>query len=424
MMALPMGRRVLTLLAVLAALPVAVSGQGWVAGAQVFERHQSPAVGIGLVVDGGSALDRPGREGETWLWAQALAQAIVADRPAGRARRAEVEVLPDRWALRILVEPDDAIGVLRDLRARLNQPLPDRRGRTPGPTRDIVRLRERLSGAGDGGRAPRLIDGFESAWSRPTRGTAISISGLSASEVAAVGRAITPERSHIGVVGPVDRQAVLAVLGLPSEPAADSTAGVSAGASASELQSAPYPGAVIWSTSDRIRIVREVTNSWITVAFPIPADVPQTLLEFLAHRMDEEISTDPPDPGIFDAEVRILRRPGGRLLVVDAAVLPEAADRWEQKILGTAAVAAEPVQEAFFHWLRRRFRSTVLLRESAPEAMAQRLAEDLLMGIAPGRRIEEESWRLSPALLLDVARALGSPRILVYGPDFGSGGGL
>ncbi len=391
-----------------------LEAQSWVAGAQVVERPASPTVGIALVVDGGSALDRPGREGETWLWAQALAESLVESAPAGLARHAQVEVRHDRWSLSVLVEPGDAPALLRDLRSAI--------GQSPSPA-IVARLQARLSASFlfESGSPVRqmererraLIDGFESDWARPTRGTAISVESLSVTELAAVGRGLTPARLHVAVVGPVVRGEILSELGLTEAQSATNR----------PLPAGPYRGPVIWESGDRIRVVREVTNSWITVAFPVPADVPQTLLEFLAHRMDEEISTDPPDPGIFDAEVQIVRRLGGRLLVVDAAVLPEAADRWESRILGTADVAAEPVQDAFFHWLRRRFRNTELLRESAPEALAERLATDLLMGIRPDRRIEEESWLLSPALLLDVARALGEPRILVYGPDFGAGAG-
>lgn len=407
-----------------------VAGQSWVADAQVVERPESPTVGIALVVDGGSALDRPGREGETWIFAQALAESLNLGAPTTRARQAQVEVMPDRWSITVLTEPEDASALLRDLRAAISR----------APSASIVAaLKARLSASFlfESGSPVRqmeherraLIDGFESAWARPPRGTAITVESLGASELEAIGRALTPARMHLAVVGPVVRSEVMAVIGLSGAPPAsaapaDSTAGAPAVAEPEpSLPSGPFQGSVIWATGDRVRVVREVTNTWITAAFPIPADMPQTLLEFLAHRMSEEISTDPPDPGIFDAEVKILRRPGGRLLVVDAAVLPEAADRWEARILGTADVAAEPVQEAFFHWLRRRFRASALLRESAPEALASRLATDLLMAIRPDRRIAEEAWQLSPDLLLDAAQALGAPRILVYGPDFGAGSG-
>lgn len=403
-------------------VPAALQAQSWVGDAQVLARPNAPTVGIALVVDGGAARDRPGREGETWLFAHTLAETLVLMAPATTARQAQVEVLEDRWALSLLVEPADALSALRDLRATL--------GSAPSATiAEALKARLSASFVFESGSPVRemegerraMLDGFDSPWARAPRGSPVSVEGLSATDLAAVGRDLGPERLRIGIVGHLDEPAVRTILGTTSSTRPDSLAAAIPPTVAATIRPGPWYGASAWTTGDRVRVVREVTNSWVTVAFPIPADLPQTLLEFLAHRMDEEISTDPPDPGIFDAEVLIVRRPAGRLLVVNVAVLPEATERWEAQILTTADLAAAPVQEAFFHWLRRRFRATVMLDESAPEALAMRLAEDLLLGIPPGRRIEEESWLLSPGLLLDASRALGPPRILVYGPNFGSG---
>ncbi len=365
-------------------------------------RPQAPLAGIALVVDGGSAADRPGREGERWLWTHLLADLLAAAAPTGRARSVEPEVLPDRLVLRILTEPADLARTLADLSSLLAAPL---------PASEFERLRARLleSFAFESDspvlemQAERraLLDGFGSPWARRPRGTTVSIAGLSTEELDGVGEAIRAGARHLSVVGPIE-----------------GVAGLEAGTpqTASPV-TPPWSGPLAWDRPDRIRIVRDVTNSWITVAFPVAADVPTTLLEFLAHRIEEEVATDPPDPGLFDAEVRILRRPGGRILVLDLAVLPEATERFEERLLGSPQVASTPVQADFFAWLRRRFRARLLLNEAAPERLAQRLAEDRLAGRAFPRDVEAEAWALSPELLSATAAALGPARVMVFGPS-------
>jgi hypothetical protein len=69
-----------------------------------------------------------------------------------------------------------------------------------------------------------------------------------------------------------------------------------------------------------------------------------------------------------------------------------------------------------FRTMRRRFRSRMLLAESAPERAAARWVGDAARGTGL-RRLNAEVWLLTPESLRSGAAALGPPRVLVYGPD-------
>ena len=408
-LALPVG-----LVAQVSTAPPVVTS--WVADVAVLERPGAPMAGIALVIDGGSAADRPGREGERWIFAHLLARTVAEAAPADRSRRADVSIRADRLELRWTVEARDVLPTLVDVEASLS---------LPPSVREFEVLRSRLLSTFDFTRGSpvtemelerrALVEGAGTPWSRSPTGTRVSVEGLTLQDIVAIAATVRPDDLHLGVVGAVDAGELQRHFGDVD----GSRVRVGAG-EPEEFADAPFTGALPWLTADRRRIVRQVTNTWITVAFPVPSDMPATVVDFLAHRMREEIQTQPPDPGLFDADVRIERRPAGRMIVVDAAVLPDGTDRWEARILSTPEVASEPVQDAFFHWLRRRFRARVLLDEAAPEIAAARLALDLVLGLPRVRDIGEEAWGLSPELLERAAAALGEPRILVYGPDLGN----
>jgi hypothetical protein len=157
------------------------------------------------------------------------------------------------------------------------------------------------------------------------------------------------------------------------------------------------------------------------VAYPAPGDLPRTRLELIAHLLEEELDPTPPDPDRYSVDVRLEETPGGPVLVVEAAVFPEATARWEGRITGAVRrLAEEPIPEDFFSWRRRRFRTARLLEEAAPEAEAARMTADLLRdGVV--RDLGLEIWGLTAAAVVETARALGEPRIFVLGPDLGTG---
>lgn len=142
----------------------------------------------------------------------------------------------------------------------------------------------------------------------------------------------------------------------------------------------------------------------------------------MAHLLKEELDPTPPPPDRYNLDVRIQDTPRGPVLVVEAAVFPESADRWEQRILSVVReLADEEMGEDFFRWRRRRFRAARLLEEAAPEREAQRMAADLLRH-GRVRNLGLEIWGLDALALQHAARSLGAPRIFLLGPDLGQDG--
>jgi hypothetical protein len=170
---------------------------------------------------------------------------------------------------------------------------------------------------------------------------------------------------------------------------------------------------------ERFDRLQDITNSWIAVAWPVAPGVSRTSLEFLAHLLAELLDPNPPDPDRYSLDVHIEDTPEGPVVMVEAAVFPEAADRWEARILSAVdRLAGRTMDEDFLGWRRRRFRTARLLAESRPEEEAVRIARDLVRSGAP-RALSIEIWDLDAQDLNQAARALGEPRILRLGPDLG-----
>jgi len=245
-----------------------------------------------------------------------------------------------------------------------------------------------------------------SPWARPPRGTPASLAALGAADLERY-RAdhLRRDTGAWAVVGP-------ASTAISAPPAAV----------APIAPAAPLTPEVAWTTGDRMALARDVTSTWMAVAYPAPAALSRTHLELVAHLLEEELDPTPPNPDRYDVDVRIEETPRGPVLVVEASVIPEAAASWESRILGAVErMGSEAPAEDFFRWRRRRFRAERLLAESAPEAEARRITEDLLRD-GRARDLGVEIWGLDPGALLGVARSLGPPRILVLGPDLGQDG--
>jgi len=176
-----------------------------------------------------------------------------------------------------------------------------------------------------------------------------------------------------------------------------------------------------WITGDRRTQVEDVTSTWMEVAYPAPPELPRIRLELIAHLLEEELDPTPPAPDRYSVDVSLEETPGGPVLVVKAAVFPEATGRWEARITGAVRrLAEEPIPEDFFRWRRRRFRTARLLEEAAPGAEAARMTADLLRD-GSLRDLGLEIWGLDAAAVGEAARALGQPRIFILGPDLGGG---
>jgi len=265
-----------------------------------------------------------------------------------------------------------------------------------------------------------------SPWARPVRGTLASVAAIDVPTLQGYRSAhYRPEVAALAVVGPVEANA--RPLEEPDSVAAqpDSVAAQPDSLSPTEgagRPSASVPREVPWLVGDRVNLVRDVTSTWITVGYPVPPELPRTHLELVAHLLMEELDPVPPDPDRYDVAVHIDQTPLGSVLLIEATVFPEAADRWEQRILGEVQrMATEPIPDDFFRWRRRRFRTARLLEQAAPEAEAARITSDLLReGIA--RNLDVAIWDLDAAALQAAAASLGEPRIFRYGPDLGQEG--
>lgn len=254
----------------------------------------------------------------------------------------------------------------------------------------------------------RLIGGGDEGWSHDPRGTPESLERIVPGDLEALRRSIyRREEAVVTVVGNV-----------AGEPGERVFPGAGPGGDV-RLPSTEDDGP--WDDGDHERLVSEVTNTWIGAAFPVAPNVPRTLLEFLQHRVREELNPDPADPDLFGTQVRIEELPEGPVLLVEAAVLPEAQERWEARILATVENLGERHRDpGLFRFHRRRFRSARLTVEGRPEVQGRRMALDLLRE-GRLRDIAAEIAAMQPAQVMGATSALGEPRILVFGPDLGDG---
>jgi hypothetical protein len=361
------------------------------------------AVAVALRVPAGSGSDPAGLEGAAWLLGRVLEEQInrALDPAAGVVtvsvdRSSTVVTLlavPDGW--RATWERVDAVlfrtpldvAVLDRLRAEHLQHLAFEAG---SPFRDFQ------------GRAAGLLADPGSPFTRAPHGSAGSVAGIGVPTLEAFRAAhLRRDASARSVVGPV-RDDLPATSAPAAPPAADDVA---------------------WLTGDRIVQVEDVTSTWISVAYPVPSGLPRTHLDLVAHLLREELDPTPPPPDRYGLDVRIEETPRGPVLVVEASVFPEAAGTWESRIVGVVGgLASEHMGEDFFRWRRRRFRAALLLRESAPEAEAQRATADLLRD-GRVRDLTGEIWGLDAGALRLAAASLGPPRVFVLGPDLAQEGG-
>lgn len=365
------------------------------------------AVAVALRAPAGSRDDAEGREGTAWLLARVLEEQVaraldtvpaVFTASVERATTvftlvAEPSVWSAAWSVadsvvfRAPVDP----GLVERHRAAMLDALVFESG---SPYQEF----EGVSAA--------LLCEPGSPWARPPRGTTAALATLGTADLERY-RADHLRRGAAAwaVAGPASPA-------IPAPPAAVAPA-APAGTDASD---------VAWVTGERMALARDVTSTWMAVAYPAPAALSRTHLELVAHLLEEELDPTPPNPDRYDVDVRIEETPRGPALVVEASVVPEAAASWEARILGAVErMGSEAPAEDFFRWRRRRFRAERLLAESAPEAEARRITQDLLRD-GRARDLGVEIWGLDAGALSTAARSLGPPRIVVLGPDLGQDG--
>ena len=258
--------------------------------------------------------------------------------------------------------------------------------------------------------AARLYASGEQDWARPPEGDLESLAAVTLDDLAQFRRRhLDAEDVVIAVVGPVDPEAAVSVT--------STIRGGTSTSSASSRVEAAAPG-VAWATGDRLALPRDITNTSLAVAYPLPAGHDRTAAEFLAHVLHEKLNPVPPDPGVYRAEVQVLDAPTGALLVIEVAVFPEVGDRWEQQIAAAVQETAggDPYEDVFFPWQQRRFRSAAMQRDATPEGLSRRLTDDLLRG-GTGRDVDADIRALTAEGLVTLAATLGPPRVLFFGPD-------
>jgi hypothetical protein len=360
------------------------------------------AVAVALRVRAGSQNDAAGLEGTAWLLARVLEDQVAealgttpALFTASVERATTVFTLvaePAAWASAwrtadsvVFQAPLDPRLVERQ-RSALLQPMAFESG---SPAREFEAA------------AAALLAEPGSPWARPPQGTPESLRAVDAPALERFrAQHLRRDTGAWALVGP-------ASLKLPPT---------------SPPPAPPPPPDAPWRTGERVVLARDVTSTWIAVAYPASPDLPRTHLELLGHLLREELDPLPPAPDRYDVVVSIEETPGGPALVVEASVMPEASAAWEARILGAVErLATDAPAEDFFRWRRRRFRAERLLDESAPCVEAERITADLLRG-GRARDLGVEIWQLDGQALLRSARSLGPPRILVFGPDLGQDG--
>ena len=360
------------------------------------------AVAVALRLHVGSQDDPDGLEGTAWLLGRVLEAQVNAALDPGRAVfTAGVERATT--VLTLLAEPSDWPGAWRTADSLLfDAPL------------DAALLEKSRAG---------LLDELAFESGSPFAEFEVGAAGILADPGSPFVRPPRGTRESVERLGPTTLEqfrsasfrrqaAALAVVG-PVPPDSSTRAGQPIGAPGQDVP---------WTTGDRVPWVRDVTSTWIAVAWPVPSSLPRTHAEMVAHLLKEDLDPLPPAPDRYGVDVRIEETPRGAVLIVEASVFPESAERWEARILGAAeSLAAQAMPDDFFAWRRRRFRAARLVEEAAPEVEAQRMSADLLRD-GRVRDLGVEIWSLGPDAVRAAARALGPPRIFLLGPDLAGSG--
>ncbi|MBI4519436.1 MAG: insulinase family protein [Gemmatimonadetes bacterium] len=374
--------------------------QSWTGGLAVSTWPSSPIVAVVVGFPGGAADDPRGEEGLTYVMADAIARSAEA---AASARAAFLAQVTREAVWFSLLAPSDAwVPAYQALTSIFYGP------EIPAPHVAAARatLLSRLAAEAHAppaeveNEAFRAFFGSEHAWARPPAGLLETVERLSATRVQErfSGR-FRPEQATTAVVGPVERAEVEAlVMPAPTRPAAARTA-----------VAGVRPG--------RVALTREVTSTWVATAYPLNPATPALARGLLAHYLEAEWNMIPRDPALFEAVARIEPGPVGDILVVRAAVAPEAAEPWERRILDTIErLGAADLSPPVFQAALGSYRSALSLQLASPENMAQARAEGLMRA---GRASDplDELRALTPAMLTAAVRTLGQPAVLIYGPN-------
>lgn len=396
--------------------PVRVSSPSWAEEIHIETRPAAPVVGVSVAFPVGSGSDANGLPGLGQVAGEAVVAEVEAQLGAGEVE-GRARVTPDRTLLTFLVRPERVSALLDALgRATGSTPVSGASIETALQRRSEVLRFELDSPVAEGDQERRaLLYGDGDPRVRPPGGTLTVVEGSGAAEVEAARRTLFTGSAHLAIVG--------AVVSADAQPMVAETPGVDSLAPGPVVVSErPVAGTTsagpAWTAGDRRLVVRPVTNSWVTVAWPVPAELSRVAVLYLADRIHRELNASPPDPGLFNASAEVVELPAGEIILVRAAVLPDAAARFEATILDLPRTLSLARDTAFFRFNRGQFRASRLIAEAAPEAASDRMAVELLTrGVVLD--FDDAVWDLTADIAADAAESLGDPRILVFGPELG-----
>lgn len=384
--------------------------QGEPADSIVFHRpHLSLAVEV-RVLPLGTAQDPVGKEGTAWVTSELLRNEVSAALTQ-LPHRMEVEATPWYTLLVIQTAPESLVAASRLVDGILTGPPPNQfqLDRMKELTMAQLDFQEGSPVEAFRREVDRLLLGSAHPASRPGHGSVRSLPAVRLEDVEALWRQaqrlLTPILKLVPSAASTREDPVEAI---PAPNQGEVDAGGYGWGASREESLRP-----LWTEADRLRIIRPITNAWVTVAYPLPDDVPPGGAETVAGVLWEQLTPSPPDPTLFRLDTEVRDTPMGRALVITATVAPQGMDRWESRILqAVEQLARGEVAEPFLRSLLRRQRTRSILEQTPAGWLSNRALEALRTGSIQTGPLHPESHRVR-----EWAGALGPPRILVYGPE-------
>ena len=394
---------------------------------------------VGVLFPAGSSRDPPGREGTAALLAGVLRRQ-AASALSRYGATVETELTANDLLVALLTPPDawrEAIialetllyeaplpeAALEEARSELLEILAFEAG---APVRSFERERA------------RLLLGPEARGARPPLGSPVSVGPIALADLEAFRAShLRAEGATLAAHGPVDAAALGSLFSSEVEEPAERSRGVQRveeppgggdplppaplllHLGTSEASGVPRPGAAppAWETGERVLMDHELTSSWVSAAFPFPAGTPDLLLDFLAHLVGEELSPQPPSPGLFWSDLSKVTIGAAPVVVLTASVDPRITLTWEARLTGLIGeMATAPPDGAFFQLARRRFRTRTLLELALPERRVGRMARRRAAGLPPSPDLVAEIRGLDRSAVIRAAALAGPARVIVYGP--------
>lgn len=395
-------------------VPPHVNRPEWAARFQTVTRSPAPVAGMAIALPVGSGRDPAAEEGSAAVVAEAIASEIEA-RLGSATAEVVATVEPERIIWTLLADTDKSDQVLKVFGEVVFGAGPSHNRLEQ--TRQLQlerRVFERDSPLLEVRAAERaLLFGEGDLRTRAPEGSVSSLAGLDPSRLQAWRREhLRSGQAYVVVVGPSADEAVgVAAVGDSVDLAPVDTARIDPA-----MQAAPAdPAAQAWRLGRRVAIERDVTNGWLTVAWPVPLEVDPTAADFLAHRLERELNPLLPDPGLFSARADVSEIGGQPVVVVRAATAPEQMSAFETRILSLPTAYETALDDVRFLWYRRQFRADRLIETAAPEAeAAERARQWLRLGSLVD--LDEQLWMVTPETVVQAALGLSAPRVLSFGP--------